>query len=1167
MVCACRDLDIAIIGYSARFPGANTIDQFWSNLCDGVESISAFSEAELSEAGISRESIRNPAYVKARGIIGDVAFFDASFFNFTPREAEITDPQHRIFLECAYEALENAAYAPGLFRGTIGVFGGVSENTYLKYLESCAEQIKLFGPAQMAIANRKDHLCPRVSYKLNLRGPSMLIQTACSTSLVAVHVACRSLLAGECDLALAGAASVVVPEICGYSCDSGTISSPDGRCRPFDEKAAGTVPGNGVALVVLRRLAEAIEDGDFIHAVVKGSSVNNDGSSKVGYTAPGIDGQAANITRAQVAAEIDPRQISYVEAFGTGTNLGDPIEVAALTKSFQRDSSGKTRCCPIGSVKGNVGHLDTAAGMAGLLKTVLALEHKLIPPTLHFEKANPRIAFADSPFYVNDRLSSWQSTGDFPRTAGVNAYGIGGTNAHVIVQEAPQLRASEEAEEWQLLVLSAKTENALRHICRNLAVYLEKHRELNMADVAYTLAHGRDRWPCRAAIVCRGLEDAILLLRSDKAGGQVLTGIAFESQSGPEIARLNPAPGQQRLARREIIQELGALWIAGLEPDWAKLYVKSKRRRIPLPSYPFERQQYWISRDGQDLRKSANQQQRLYSQPPATQKLYPRPALSVPYLPCEDTIQSKTAEIWQQFLGFDPIGIHDNFFELGGDSLLAIQTAARIREVFMVDFQIGDFFSGPTVARIASIVQAYSGNPDRCPSIIEPGSFQEPLPLSFEEELYWWIAQSDARYLGCNVAGAFRLTGKIEDVALRQALEWLERRHEILRTAFVATPDRPKRVIYPTTALDFSTIDLQQMAPEMRDSEAQRIAQVESTAPFDLTRAPLFRVKLLHLNEQEHILIVVFHHITADGWSLKVFLNEFGDAYQDYCSRVNPALPDLPFQYGDYAAWQQSFFTGSRLATLEGYWSKQLAGICALPFRQKHTAEAFPQDPKYTFVINKELTQAARCLSRAWAVTLFSTLLAVFKVWLYQQTGSLDISVAVPVAKRPEKEMERMLGLFATTLILRTDLAGQPRFIDLLRRVHRVAQEAYVHQDMPLKKLLHSLGLRPAQGNQQFSHVVFNFLREPWASGKFADLTIREFPLNSSYSNSEQLHLSIRDDGDALLFAVTYKSTSFTEKDMREFGEEYCRLLDYGVTSPETQIQDLVTAPAEMRRS
>jgi len=502
---------IAIIGMAGRFPGAENVEEFWQNLLDGKETVSSFSDEELAESGLDAAAVRRRGrYMPVRGVLKDADCFDAAFFGVHPKEAEVMDPQQRVFLETCWAALERAGYAPSQMTSSVGVFAGQSFNTYYLYaLHQRQDLIDLVGPEQVMFGNEKDYLTTRVAYKLGLKGPAINVSTACSTSLVAVCQAVQSLLTYQCDVALAGGVSVTVPQKRGYYHDEGNIGSADGHTRTFDAQAAGTVFGNGVGVAVLKRLAEAVADGDEIYAVIKGAALNNDGSRRVSFTAPGVEGQSEVVAMAHALAGVDPETITYVEAHGTATPLGDPIEIAALTKAFRFGTDAK-QFCGIGSVKTNVGHLDAAAGVTGLIKTALALHHKVIPASLHFTTPNPKLDLENSPFYVNASLQDWKTKPGVPRRAGVSAFGTGGTNAHVVLEESPELASSGPSRPWQLLMLSAKTPVALDRATSDLSQHLkrmppttdpdEKTREL--ADAAYTLQAGRSEFAERRIVVC-----------------------------------------------------------------------------------------------------------------------------------------------------------------------------------------------------------------------------------------------------------------------------------------------------------------------------------------------------------------------------------------------------------------------------------------------------------------------------------------------------------------------------------------------------------------------------------------------------------------------------------------------------------------------------------------
>jgi acyl transferase domain-containing protein/aryl carrier-like protein len=535
--------EIAVVGMAARLPGAPDVDRYWRNLCEGVESVT-FLEPEELDLPPGQEALRDDSsYVRAAPILDGVEWFDAEFFGFSAREAEATDPQQRLLLECAWEALENAGYDPAHTGQLTGLYAGALLNDYLWRVRSDAGLAGAVDPVKALLGNEKDYLASRVAYKLNLEGPAVTVQTACSTSLVAVHLACQALLSGDCDLALAGGVAVQLPQRAGYRYREGEIFSPDGHCRAFDAKARGTVFGSGLGLVVLRRLADALEAGDTIRAVILGSAINNDGLHKVGFTAPRAEGQARVIRSAQVRADVDPATITLLEAHGTGTPMGDPIEVQALTRAF-RAATDRRGFCALGSVKTNVGHLNTAAGIAGLVKVVLALEREQIPPVLHFEQALPALDLENSPFFVPTRLMEWRR-GGAPRRAGVSSFGIGGTNAHVVLEEAPLAPPSVPAHPAALLTLSARSPAALGAMAGRLAGHLETHPDLVLEDVASTL-HGRTAFPVRWAAACGDRSEALA----------ALTACREQASPGREVARaeagrrpvffLFPGQGAQR---------------------------------------------------------------------------------------------------------------------------------------------------------------------------------------------------------------------------------------------------------------------------------------------------------------------------------------------------------------------------------------------------------------------------------------------------------------------------------------------------------------------------------------------------------------------------------------------------------------------------------------------
>jgi amino acid adenylation domain-containing protein len=530
---------VAVIGMVGRFPGADNIEQLWENLRAGTESMTWFDEDQI-DPSVDRATIADPNYVRAKGVLNGAELFDANFFGIGGREAEMMDPQVRVFMELASAALETVGYT-AVEDNKIGVYAGAADNTYFeKHLSCQAAVLDRFGEFQTHLVNDRDYLTTRASYKLNLQGPSINVSTACSTSLVAIIQAYQGLLNGQCDLALAGGVAITTPQNQGYLHQEGSIFTPDGHCRPFDAQAQGTSFNNGAGIVVLKRLDEAIAAGDRIYTVIKGVGMNNDGADKVSFTAPSVKGQMKAILQAQQSAGVHPESISYVEAHGTATALGDPIEVEALTQAFRANTPAK-QFCGIGSIKSNFGHLTAAAGVAGFIKTVLALYHRQIPPSINFDRPNPHIDFADSPFYVNAKLVDWPS-GDTPRRAGVSSFGGGGTNAHVILEEPPQIETSSPSRPYQLLLLSAKTETALERVTIDLQQHLHQHPDLNLADVAFTLQQGRRGFNYRRAIVCRDTAEAIDHLATLP---HLSTATRHVRTKNPEVVFVFPGQGSQ----------------------------------------------------------------------------------------------------------------------------------------------------------------------------------------------------------------------------------------------------------------------------------------------------------------------------------------------------------------------------------------------------------------------------------------------------------------------------------------------------------------------------------------------------------------------------------------------------------------------------------------------
>ncbi|MCP5048406.1 MAG: KR domain-containing protein [bacterium] len=584
-------LEIAVIGMACRFPGANDLHEFWHNLKTGMESIAFFSDEELQASGIDARLLNDPNYIKAGGKLEEIEYFDASFFSYTPREAEIMNPQIRVFHETVWTALEDAGYNSETYQGLIGLYAGATPSLDWEARALLSGKANEMGQFAAYLLMKKDYLCQRIAYKLNLMGPTFVVQTACSTSLVSIHIAYSAILNGECDLALAGGVTISSHGKQGYMYQEGMISSADGHCRAFDNQSQGTIGGEGSGVVVLKRLENALADRNHIYAVIKGSAINNDGIRKAGFSAASVEGQAEVVKMALQMSEVDPESIGYIETHGTGTILGDSVEIESLRLAFD---TPKRSFCGIGAVKSNIGHLDSAAGVAGFIKAVLTLKNRFLPPSLHFQVPNPGLNLIDSQFYIITEPVPWINENGSPLRVGVSSFGIGGTNAHIVLEEAPQQPVRKPAPNKnalpQLLILSARSRSALEEMKGNLARHFTANPSIDLADAVYTLQTGRKIFKYRWIAVCATLDEAIHALTSPDGGKMAaLSGEEELSDNG----KIKVAAGTDR----DSLSRTGRLWLNGQDIDWGGFYIRQQSGqpyRVPLPSYPFERQRYWI---------------------------------------------------------------------------------------------------------------------------------------------------------------------------------------------------------------------------------------------------------------------------------------------------------------------------------------------------------------------------------------------------------------------------------------------------------------------------------------------------------------------------------------------------------------------------------------------
>ncbi|HJX28442.1 MAG TPA: condensation domain-containing protein [Thermoanaerobaculia bacterium] len=1168
-----RPSGIAIVGMAGRFPGAAgfaSIERFWENLVAGVESVTVFRREELEAAGIDPALLDDPAYVPARAAIEGAELFDAGLFGYTPREAEVMDPQHRLLLECAWEALEHAGHDPKRSPGLTGVYVGCGLNTYLLFhLARNPEILRSVGNFQTMLGNGIDFLAPRLSYKLGLRGPSLTIQTSCSSSLVAVHLAVQSLLNGECDLALAGGVRVSVPRPGGYQADG--IYAPDGHCRPYDAAGQGPVDGEGAGIVVLKRLEDALADGDHVHAVILGSATNNDGDDRVGFTAPGIAGQVDVLAMAQAVAGVQPDSIGFIEGHGTATPLGDPVEVAALRQVFEASTS-RRRFCALGSVKGNVGHMDTAAGVVSLIKAALALERGVIPPTLHFQRPNPQLGLEESPFFVNAEPLPWPS-GPEPRRAGVSSFGMGGTNAHVILEEPPPILPGDPNSDPQLLVLSAASESALEAMTDRLVDHLKEHPELDLADVAFTLQTGRRELSHRRMLVCHSLAEVREALAT-RDPRRVFSGQVDQERTGEAAPESGDLPS------------LGQSWLAGAEVDWPALHGGARRLRVVLPSYPFQRERYWVEAPSTAQTSPPGPLSRHPAPPPRERgdleieggegsgRLRPRPSLGTAYVPPANDLEQRIAALFEELLGITPVGSMDQFFEVGGNSLLGLQLLSRIKSELGAEVRLEWLFEASSVADLAELVRLIeeegSGDTEGGEEMATESIPQAPrdgdLPLSFAQERLWFLDRLDPGRTTFNLNESVRFTGPLDVSALARSLAEAVRRHESLRTAFVDLHGRPAQRVLPALEIPLPLVDLSALPDERREAEAERIATSANDHRFDLSRPPLLVAALVRVAQERHALALMYHHIVGDGWSSVVLLSELARLYRAFAAGEPSPLPELPIQYPDFAVWQRSRPREEETAKQLAAWRQRLVPplpVLDLPTDRPRPAVQTFRGRSEILLLPPDLATAVRGLGAPRGATPFMVLLSGFALLLSRWSGQDDVIVGSPFAGRDRRELEPLIGIFLNMLPLRIDLSGEPGFGALLDRVREMAVAAYAAQDVPVERLIGEVQPERDPSRSPLFQVLFNLQGFPGRDFDVPGLAIEAMPVREMPSRFDLTVYGEEIESGEIYLDLVYNADLFDRATMLGFLDQLRHLLERATAAPDTPVSRLSLLPPE----
>jgi len=1167
--------ELAVIGMSGRFPGAADLDEFWDNLKNGVESISFFSEKELEELGLNPTWMEDNRYVKSPGgVLENREYFDAFFFDYTPIETMIMNPQTRIFLECSWDALEDGGYDSKAYEGSIGIYVGASSSFHWQGLLRMSGKYDELGLFESNFLSDCNFMAVQIAYKLGLKGPALTVHTACSTSLVAIHLASQGVLNGECDMALAGGVTISTGDMQGYCYQEGMIFSPDGHCRAFDAKAMGTSMGYGAGVVLVKALKDAIDDKDHIYAIIKGTAINNDGIRKIGITAPSIEGQAEVIRMALQLGEVESESIDYVETHGTGTLLGDPVEIQGLKLAFDTKKKGY---CAIGSVKTNIGHLDTAAGVAGFIKTVLLLMHRLIPPTLHFEIPNSKIDFISTPFYVNTKLEALEND-NYPLRAGVSAFGIGGTNAHIVLEEwfkeqnvnkqKTQLNSS-EAGEFHVIPLSARTDSALNLMKLNLAEYLHKYPSLNLKNVAYTLQIGRKAFPYRWMTVCSTVAEACEALTMS-GGGEIY--VVSEGEKNYEPIDIEAA----EIMDEPIMLQIGRSWLRGREIDWKEYFHEEERCRVSLPTYPFERIYYWLKGDllhwaktitndtqGESQELATSSLQKTVKTKPESVSLNNRPKLNSAYMSPMNELEKKLVGIWQRFFGIEPIGIDDDFIELGGDSLKVITIVSRIQRELDVLVPIPEFFNAPTIKELAIYI---TGITQISPYVsIKKVEEKEFYRLSSAQRRQYILYQLDIDNTTYNIPYILQLEGEVNLLTLQDTFKKLLSRHESLRTSFEMTDEEPIQRIHPEVEFEIEYENLKVTVLGHHNIRQRLDEKIKNfIRPFDLSKAPLLRVGLIKEEEKKFILMVDMHHIIADGVSLLLLRNEFYSAYN------NLGLLPLKINYKDYSEWQQNHLKEGLFNSQENFWKQTLYGeipVLNMPSDFPRPVVRRTEGSMVHFSIEPEDVNGLKKIAHQQGVTLFMMLISVYYILLGKLCSQDDIIIGTPIAGRRHTDLEKIFGIFINTLILRNSPSGGKTFISFLKEVKNNTLAAFENQDYPFEDLVEKFVSKRDTSRNPLFDVMFVLQNFEMISTNPSDvektrLDVRVYEYEVCTSMFD-MNLFGQEVDDHLYFRLEYCTKLFKKETIKRIITYFKSVISCLLENPDQNISSISIIPGD----
>lgn len=1180
---------IAVIGMSGEFAHSSSIQEFWNDLRDGVDFIEEIPEQRRKDVELYLKYINwdvKDIKFEESAYISEIDKFDHEFFRISPREASLMDPNQRLFLETAWKAVEDAGYGGEKLVGSrTGVYLGFSSalaNVYQQFItavDKAALAISRTGNIPPIIASR-------ISYLLDLKGPSMLIDTACSSSLVAVHLACKSIINGECDQAIVGSIKINMLPIKVSSEDKIGIESSDGRTKTFDDSSDGTGGGEGVGAIILKPLDRALADGDNIYAVIKGSAINQDGSS-IGITAPNVLAQEEVILRAWEDAEIDPETISYIEAHGTGTKLGDPIEIDGITRAFSRYTERK-EFCAIGSVKTNIGHLDNAAGIAGLIKTIMALKNRKIPPLLHFNKPNRDINFEESPVYVAHKLTEWDTV-HTPRRAGVSAFGISGTNAHIVLEEAPETKSvgHKLKNMLNILTISAKSKEALVRLVEEYKKYVQVAGSFEVTDFCYTANTGRGHYEYRLAVIAENETDLKEKLMSidtfdfrKKEGEYYFYGETEENPGDPKALRGQNDEKIRKFISSEqndlvIAREICRFYTCGGDVKWEHLYAGEKRQKVSLPTYQFERKRCWIEiPETKELKLSMNGIDELTGCVDAPVELSNEIATTLERWKkqleeirsrkvleetddirllgrasgCYSGIEKIVAKVWGEELGLKEIDVVEDFYELGGDSILALQITNDISKRLAIKIGVPELLRLPTIESfsryISEKVEQNAGEQDSYKAIPKVEE-RDHYELSSAQKRLFVISQMEDIGTTFNMPTIMVVEGTFDLQRLEKTFNELVERHEALRTSFEFKESQPVQRVHKK--VDFKVEHI-----EMQEDKIDEMIEA-FIRPFDLAKAPLVRVCVAQLEAQKYLMMIDMHHIISDGTSTSILVGEFVNLYN------GKKLAEPILQYKDFAAWQNSYINSKAVKKQREYWLDRFKGeipLLDLPTDYKRTAGQDFCGDRVNMEIDRELTRKLNVLVQETGATLYTVMLSVFNILLSKYSGQEDIVIGSPISGRHHSDIENIVGVFINMLAMRNQPLGRLTFKEFLDEVKKNTIKAFENQDCQFEDIVQRLGVDRIEGRRPLFDVSLVLQNIPVDNFEIGGLKFRPYDFKTKTSQFDLLLMAVENEG-GIALTIEYLKSLFDKTTVLKLGENFINILKQVIEDRAIRLEDI----------